>query len=103
MASQRLSLEELISLGTLNAWARADAGNGTGAGMFAAFSTVRLALECGRYLTADTSEEERTSHAKREFHEALAAFIMQTSFQKATKGRQKVCFDCPCAAATGYV
>ena len=37
-----MGLSDLVSLGTLNHWARADAANGTGAGMFAAYSTVQL-------------------------------------------------------------
>lgn len=89
-----MPLEDLVSLGTLNHWARADAANGTGAGMFAAYSTVRLALEGYRRLTADESADDKTARAKREFHEAVAAYIASDKeFQKSPKQARKALLE----------
>ena len=87
---EKMSLEDLLGLATQNHWARADAANGTGAGMFAAYSSVRLALEGYRFLTDDTAREEKVKHAKQEFHQAIGNFAaMNEAFKRAPKEQQK--------------
>ena len=89
-----MPLEDLVGLGTLNHWARADAANGTGASMFAAYSTVRLALEGYRRFSTDESTDEKTARAKRELHEAIASFVVSDeTFEKASQQARKALLE----------
>ena len=104
--SEPMGLSDLVSLGTLNHWARADAANGTGAGMFAAYSTVQLGLEAYRRL-GGSEGEDKTAQAKREFHEAVAEYVKgDKAFKKAAKPKQKVHYPPPssswCPSPAGF-
>ena len=99
-----MGLSDLVSLGTLNHWARADAANGTGAGMFAAYSTVQLGLEAYRRF-GGSEGEDKTAQAKREFHEAVAEYVKgDKAFKKAAKPKQKVRApsSSPCPSPAGF-
>ena len=75
----------------MNHWARADAANGTGAEMYAAYSTVQLGVEAYRRFGADRKGEEKTAQAKHEFHIAIADFAKtDPKFKKARAAQQKV-------------
>ena len=83
-----------VGQGTLNHWARADSANGTGASMFAAYSTARLGLEAYRHLSGDDSRAKRIEQAKSEMHTAVAAYVQtDKGFKKAPKKDQKVRAD----------
>ena len=102
--SEPMGLSDLVSLGTLNHWARADAANGTGAGMFAAYSTVQLGLEAYRRF-GGSEGEDKTAQAKREFHEAVAEYVKgDKAFKKAAKPKQKVRppSSSPCPSSAGF-
>ena len=102
--SEPMGLSDLVSLGTLNHWARADAANGTGAGMFAAYSTVQLGLEAYRRF-GGSEGEDKTAQAKREFHEAVAEYVKgDKAFKKAAKPKQKVRSpsSSPCPSPAGF-
>ena len=104
--SEPMGLSDLVSLGTLNHWARADAANGTGAGMFAAYSTVQLGLEAYRRF-GGSEGEDKTAQAKREFHEAVAEYVKgDKAFKKAAKPKQKVRYPPPsssrCPSPAGF-
>ena len=48
----------------MNHWARADAANGTGAEMYAAYSTVQLGVEAYRRFGVDRKGEEKTAQVR---------------------------------------